>query len=62
MPRTAPFEAYPERYDRWFVDQAGLTVRAWGQTLTRPREDIDEIDPLRPGTGQGAFVVMAAEA
>jgi len=41
---------------------ARFTVRTWGQTLTRPLPDIAEIEPLRPGTGRGAFVVVAAEA
>jgi hypothetical protein len=41
--------------------QAGFTVRTWGQTLTRPRPDTTEIEPLRPGTGRAAFVVADAE-
>ena len=41
--------------------QAGFTVRTWGQTLTRPRPDTTEIEPLRPGTGRAACVVADAE-
>jgi SAM-dependent methyltransferase len=41
---------------------ARFTVRTWGQTLTRPLPDIKEVEPLRPGRGDGAFVVAAAEA
>jgi hypothetical protein len=40
--------------------QAGFTVRAWGQTLSRPLPDIHDIEPLQPGTGRGAFVVVSA--
>lgn len=36
-------------------------ARAWGQTLVRPLGEIAEIEPLRPGTGKGAFVVVAAD-
>jgi SAM-dependent methyltransferase len=42
--------------------QAGFIVRAWGQTLSRPLPDINEIEALRPGTGRGAFVVVTTEA
>jgi SAM-dependent methyltransferase len=39
----------------------GFLVRAWGQTLFRPPAEIDDIEPARPGTGKGAFVVVAAD-
>jgi ubiquinone/menaquinone biosynthesis C-methylase UbiE len=42
--------------------RAGFAVRSWGQTLSRPLPQITQIDPLRPGTGRGSFVVVAAEA
>jgi SAM-dependent methyltransferase len=42
--------------------QAGFTARTCGQTLSQPLQDITEIEPLRPGTGEGAFVVVVAEA
>lgn len=44
------------------LGQAGFTVSAWGQTLIRPLPEIDDIEPLRPGTGRGAFVVVSAQA
>jgi SAM-dependent methyltransferase len=39
---------------------AGFREPEWGQTLSRPLNEIREIEPLRPGRGQGAFVVVAA--
>jgi SAM-dependent methyltransferase len=44
------------------LHHARFIVRTWGQTLTRPLPDIKEAEPLRPGTGDGAFVVAVAEA
>lgn len=38
----------------------GFVVRAWGQTLFRPLIEITEVEPMLPGTGKGAFVVLAA--
>jgi SAM-dependent methyltransferase len=40
--------------------EAGFTLEAWGQTLSRPLPAIDSIEPLRPGRGEDAFVVAAA--
>ena len=40
--------------------EAGFRARAWGQTLTRPLADGREIEPVQPGRGDGAFVVVAA--
>jgi len=51
---------YPVADVDLLLRQAGFTVRAWGQTLSRPLSDITEIEPLRPGTGRGAFVVVVA--
>jgi hypothetical protein len=31
------------------------------QTLFRPLAGIDEIEPVRPGAGKGAFVVVMAD-
>ncbi len=42
--------------------QAGFIINAWGQTLTRPLAQIREIETLRAGRGQGAFVVVAASS
>lgn len=39
----------------------GFVARAWGQTLFRPLAEITEIEPVRPGTGKGAFVVVTAD-
>jgi len=43
------------------LQQAGFAVRTWAQTLRQPLPDITDIEPLRCGTGLGAFVVVAAE-
>ena len=39
---------------------AGFAPEAWGQTLSRPLDEIREVEPLRPGLGKGAFVVVRA--
>jgi SAM-dependent methyltransferase len=39
----------------------GFIARAWEQTLFRPLAEITEIEPVRPGTGDGAFVVVTAD-
>lgn len=38
----------------------GFSVAAWGQTLAHALPEIREIEPLRAGWGQCAFVVVAA--
>jgi ubiquinone/menaquinone biosynthesis C-methylase UbiE len=43
------------------LEVGGFVARAWGQTLFRPLAEIEEIEPLRPGTGKGAFVVVVAD-
>ncbi len=40
--------------------RAGFAEPRWGQTLSRPPEEITDIEPLRPGFGEGAFVVVRA--
>ncbi|MFA5924655.1 MAG: class I SAM-dependent methyltransferase [Methylococcaceae bacterium] len=40
--------------------EAGFSINAWGQTLARPLPETREIESLRPGRGQCAFVVVAA--
>jgi ubiquinone/menaquinone biosynthesis C-methylase UbiE len=40
--------------------QAGFVIRAWGQTLSRPLGTIHTIEPLQPGRGHAAFVVVSA--
>jgi SAM-dependent methyltransferase len=39
----------------------GFVAGAWGQTMFRPLAEITEIEPVRPGTGKGAFVVVTAD-
>jgi SAM-dependent methyltransferase len=39
----------------------GFVARAWGQTLSRPLAEIADIEPVRTGTGTGAFVVVTAD-
>lgn len=39
----------------------GFVARAWGQTLFRPIAEITELEPVRAGTGKGAFVVVTAD-
>jgi ubiquinone/menaquinone biosynthesis C-methylase UbiE len=42
------------------LEQTGFSDRAWAQTLAHPLPETREIEPLRPGRGQCAFVVVAA--
>lgn len=42
------------------LKDAGFSIEAWGQTLERPLAETHEIEPLRPGFGQCAFVVVVA--
>lgn len=42
------------------VREAGFSIHAWGQTLAHPLRETRQIEPLRPGYGQCAFVVVAA--
>ncbi len=45
---------------RRLVRQAGFSIDAWGQTLAHPLRETRQIESLRPGYGQCAFVVVAA--
>jgi hypothetical protein len=38
----------------------GFTEPTWVQTLSKPLENVREIEPLCAGYGQGAFVVVKA--
>lgn len=40
--------------------EAGFSPDAWAQTLAHPLSETREIEALRPGRGQCAFVVVAA--
>lgn len=42
------------------LEAQGFHARTWGQTLFRPLAEITEIEPVRPGTSPGAFVVVMA--
>ncbi|WP_322520891.1 class I SAM-dependent methyltransferase [Guyparkeria halophila] len=42
------------------LDDGGFRVDAWGQTLSHSPERMREIEPLRSGCGQCAFVVVSA--
>lgn len=38
-----------------------FAISGWAQTLVHPLAETHEIEPVRPGHGRGAFVVVAAE-
>jgi ubiquinone/menaquinone biosynthesis C-methylase UbiE len=42
------------------LGQAGFAISAWGQTLSRPLAEIRDVEPLQPGRGRCAFVVVSA--
>ena len=42
------------------LSEAAFDDLCWVQTLCRPPEDIVEVEALRPGHGEGAFVVVRA--
>lgn len=42
------------------LGQSGFVIGAWGQTLSRPLVKIRGIEPLQPGRGRCAFVVVSA--
>lgn len=42
------------------LQEADFLIDGWGQTLTRSLPEIREIETLRTGYGQGAFVVVSA--
>lgn len=56
--REATFYSAAE-VERLLLD-AGFSIDAWGQTLARPLPETRQIEALRPGRGQCAFVVVAA--
>lgn len=43
---------------RVLLSGTGFSSLVWVQTLSRPLPEMKEIEPLRPGYGQGAFVVV----
>ena len=42
------------------LNDTGFADPAWGQTLSKPLNEIQEIEPFRAGLGQGSFVVVRA--
>lgn len=56
--REATFHSADE-VERLLHD-AGFAISGWGQTLSRPLPEIREIEPLQPGRGHCAFVIVAA--
>lgn len=40
------------------LNQSGFSVHAWGQTLSRPLPETLDIEPLQPGHGRCAFIVV----
>ena len=42
------------------LGDAGFVDLAWGQTLSKPLKEIQEIEPLSNGHGHGGFVVVKA--
>lgn len=57
--RDAVFHSANEVDD--LLQDENFVVRAWGQTLFRPLAEMEDIEPVRSGTGSGAFVVVSAE-
>jgi SAM-dependent methyltransferase len=58
--REATFYSASEVED--MLRSAGFTVRGWAQTLFGASPAMREPEPVRPGVGQGAFVVVHANA
>jgi len=44
-----------------FLGEGGFTDTVWVQTLSRPLDRIQEVEPVQGGTGRGAFVVVRAK-
>jgi len=42
------------------LEESGFRITGWGQTLSRPLAETREIESLRPGRGDCAFVVVSA--
>lgn len=42
--------------------QTGFRDPVWAQTLSRPLNDIHDIEPVSPGRGRGAFLAVRARA
>ena len=57
--RDAVFYSAAELGD--LLRSQGFRICTWGQTLFRPLAKITDIEPVRSGTGDGAFVVVMAD-
>lgn len=57
--RDAVFYSAAEVGD--LLEANSFDVRTWGQTLFGSSPESEDIEPVRPGFGQGAFVVVHAE-
>jgi SAM-dependent methyltransferase len=44
------------------LEEHGFVIASWAQTLARPLPEIRDIEPVRPGRGECAFVVVTAVA
>ncbi|MGA7876474.1 MAG: class I SAM-dependent methyltransferase [Desulfoferrobacter sp.] len=56
--RDATFYS-PDEVEKLLSD-AGFLGQVWGQTLFQPLEGMREIEPLREGLSEGAFVIVKA--
>ncbi len=56
--REATFYSAPEVEK--LLNDTGFADQTWGQTLSKPLTEIQEIEPFHAGRGQGAFVVVKA--
>ena len=43
-----------------FLLETGFSISSWAQTLSHPLNDINKIEPMQPGYGQDAFVIVSA--
>jgi ubiquinone/menaquinone biosynthesis C-methylase UbiE len=43
------------------LKETGFSHVVWGQTLSTPLSETHEIEPMRAGTGRGAFLVVRAQ-
>jgi SAM-dependent methyltransferase len=43
------------------LHNAEFKIVAWGQTLSRPLPEVRKLEPLQPGRGRCAFVVVSAD-
>jgi len=44
------------------LEDTGFSNLVWVQTLSAPLSEIRDIEPIRAGTGQGAFLVVCAQS